>query len=421
MNKHMKKLVALLFLALFCTGLAGVAGCQPGQKSAYAEPADYVDARLVEANTAFAFELFHALQEETPGENIFISPASVSLALAMTYNGAAGETAAAMEEVLHFQNMNIEDVNKAFADLRTILENPDPKVELAIANSLWARQGVEFYDDFLQRNREYFGAEVATLDFDSPNAADTINRWVEQQTKGKIEDLIEPPIHPLTVLFLLNAIYFQADWAEPFNPELTREVPFHLPDGSHKEHPLMFREGEFQYLDGDGFQAVALPYGKNERINMYIFLPDPGQTLQDFYEQLTAAEWNTWLEAFRKTEGRVGLPRFKFEYEASLNDVLKDLGMEIAFDDTAADFSAMRPTPPRLFIADVKHKAFVEVDEKGTEAAAATSVEIRAESAPMDWFSMTVDRPFFFSIVDNKTGSILFMGSVTDPMQQSEL
>ena len=179
----------------------------------------------------------------------------------------------------------------------------------------------------------------------------------------------------------------------------------------------MFREGEYQYLDGDGFQAVSIPYGKNERISMYIFLPNTEQTLQDFYSQLSPTEWSTWMESFWKTEGLVGLPRFTFEYEASLNDVLKALGMEIAFDDTTADFSGMRPTPPRLFIADVKHKSFIDVNEEGTEAAAATSVEMRAESAPMDWFSMIVDRPFFFSIVDNKTGSILFMGSVAEPLQ----
>ncbi len=417
MNTYSKKLLALILLALFCTMLVSTTGCRDEEYTASVEPADHVDRRLVEANNTFAMDLFHALWNEGPDENLFISPASVSMALAMTYNGAAGETAAAMEDVLHIKGMPVQEVNEAFADLRSILENPDPNVEMAIANSLWARQGVEFNDDFLQKNQTYFGAKVGALDFDRPDAADTINQWVEQQTKGKIQDLIEPPIHPLTVLFLINAIYFQADWAEPFDPELTRTTPFHLPDGSQKEHPVMFREGEYQYLDGDGFQAVSIPYGKNERISMYIFLPNTEQTLQDFYSQLSPTEWSTWMESFWKTEGLVGLPRFTFEYEASLNDVLKALGMEIAFDDTTADFSGMRPTPPRLFIADVKHKSFIDVNEEGTEAAAATSVEMRAESAPMDWFSMIVDRPFFFSIVDNKTGSILFMGSVAEPLQ----
>ncbi len=415
MTRFSLKWTVLVLLLLCPAVLLGTTGCRIGGDPAFAEPADHVDPRLVQANTAFAFDLFHALREEGAGDNIFISPASVSLALAMTYNGAGGETSAAMADVLGFQEMSLEEINAAFADLRTILENPDPKVELAIANSLWARQGREFYEDFLQRNREFYGAEIAALDFHLPDAADTINRWVEEQTKGKIKDLIEPPIDPLTVLFLINALYFKADWAEPFDPKQTREITFYLPDGRSKAHPVMFREGKYQAFVGEGFQAVALPYGKTGRLSMYIFLPDPDQTLENFYGKLTPGEWNSWLQSFRETEGYVGLPRFKFEYESSLNDVLKALGMEIAFDDTAADFSAMAQVPPRLYIAEVKHKTFVEVNEQGTEAAAATSVEIRAESAPP--FYMVMDRPFFFSIVDNKTGVILFMGSVTEPLQ----
>lgn len=410
------KRAALIALLLVFTALLPLAaGCHPGGEPAYAEPADYVDPRLVEANTDFAFDLFHTLLRETPGNNLFISPASVSLALAMTYNGAAGDTAAAMAEVLRFGEMELEEINAAFADLRTILQNPDPKVELAIANSLWARQGKEFYEDFLQRNRDYYGAEVAELDFDLPDAAATINRWVERQTAGKITDLIEPPIDPLTVLFLINAIYFKAAWSEPFDPDQTREIPFNLPDGSSKEHQVMFREGQFRCLEQDGFQAVSIPYGKTKRISIYVFLPASGQNLESFYEQLTPEAWDSWMDLFQETEAYIGLPRFKFEYEASLNDALKAMGMEIAFNNSAADFSKMKPVPPRMFIAEVKHKTFVEVNEKGTEAAAATSVEIREESAPA--FCMIVDRPFFFSIVDNKTGSILFMGSVTDPLQ----
>ena len=211
MNICIKKWAALLLLMLLCAVLSGIAGCRSGGKSAYAEPADYVDPQLVQANTAFALDLFHALREEAPGENIFISPASVSLALAMTYNGAAGETAAAMEKVLKLEGMSLEEVNEACADLRTILQNPDPKVELAIANSLWARLGVDFYKDFLQRNSDYYGAKIASLDFDLPDAAATIKKWVEQQTMGENQDLIEPPIDSDTVLFLLNASDLQGE------------------------------------------------------------------------------------------------------------------------------------------------------------------------------------------------------------------
>lgn len=404
----------LIILLLICTILMAVAaGCRPEEGTACAEPADYVDPRLVKANTVFAFDLFRTLQKETPEQNLFLSPAGVSLALAMTYNGADGDTAAAIAEVLRFGGMELKEINGAFADLRTILQNPDPKVELAVANSLWARQGKGFNDDFLQRNRDYFDAEVTELDFDRPDAAATINRWVEEKTKGKIKDLIEPPIDPLTVLFLINAIYFKAAWSEPFNPDRTREAPFYLPGGSIKQLPMMSREGQFRCLEQEGFQALSIPYGKTGRLGMYLFLPETEQGLDDFYERLTPEKWAEWMELFRDTEAYLGLPRFKFEYEVSLNDALKAMGMEIAFEAGAADFSQMKPVPPDMFIAEVKHKTFVEVNEKGTEAAAATSVEVREESAP--GFMMIADRPFFFSIVDNKTGSILFMGQVTDP------
>ena len=412
-TKRAGLLALLLMILLLLLPLA--TGCHQERGSVHAAPAEYVDPRLVEANTIFAFDLFHTLQKETAGENLFISPASVSLALAMTYNGAGGDTAAAMAQVLHFEEMRLEEINTAFADLRTILQNPDPKVELAIANSLWTRQGKKFYDDFLQRNGDYYGAEVAELDFDKPDAADTINRWVEQQTAGRITDLIEPPIDPLTVLFLINAIYFKAAWTEPFDPDRTRDVTFSMPDGSSKEHPFMFREGQFRCLEREGFQAVSLPYGKTQRLSMLVFLPGPEESLESFYAGLTPEAWSTWMQQFQDTEAVVGLPRFKFEYETSLKKALKSMGMEIAFMAGAADLSKMKPVPPAMFIAEVKHKTFVEVNEKGTEAAAATSVEVRDESAPA--FYMVMERPFFFSIVDNKTGSILFMGQVTEPQQ----
>ena len=413
-----RRLLSLGLLLTFLAGLLpGGAGCtfREGKQVAYAEPAASVDARLAEGNTGFGLNLFKAILEASPGENIFISPASVSLALAMTLNGAAGETRAAMAQALQLKEMSLEDLNAAFADLRSILQNPDPRVELSIANSLWARAGVAFHEDFLERNRNFYDARVTELDFDHPDAAKTINDWVREQTRGKIEKIVEPPIHPLTVLYLINAIYFNGAWSEEFDEKLTRELPFTLADGENRNHPIMYKEGEFRYLDGEGFQAVALPYGENGRISMYVFLPDRDSSLEKFYKSLTPENWAQWMESFRSLEGEVGLPRFKFSYEASLNDYLKALGMGVAFDMAAADFSAMRPVPPQLFIADVKHKTYIDVNEKGTEAAAVTSVEIRDTSAPLDRFSMIADRPFCFAIVDDQTGSLLFIGSLTDP------
>ncbi len=413
-EKALKRVAGLLLVCLlFVLSGTGCATFQPDQ--GLAAPAEELDERLVEANNSLGFNVFHELvKAENDNENIFISPASILTALAMTYNGAEGDTRTAMKETLQLTGMSREEINEAFADLLTILNNPDPDVELAVANSLWAREGIDFYDDFLQRSREYFNAEISALDFDDPSSADTINSWVDEQTRGAIEEIVEPPINPLTVLFLINAIYFKGEWSEPFDPERTRDIPFTLPDGSRENHPVMFREDDFSSLENDLFQAAKLPYGENERVSMYLFLPAQEVGLTGFYDELNAENWAAWINSFTTVKGEIGLPRFKFEYDTSLNDVLKTLGMGIAFDDTAADFSAMRSTPPRLFISDVVHKSFVEVNEEGTEAAAATSVEIRLESA-FPGFQMIIDRPFFFAITDDRTGTILFMGSVLDP------
>jgi len=409
-----KRAAWLLTLSLLLLALAGGCGLFETEKS-LAAPVEELDRRLVRANRVLGFNILHELRDGQDGENIFISPASIITALAMSYNGAEAETREAMEKTLGFEGMTREEGNGAFADLLTILHNPDPEVEMAVANSLWARDGVDFKEEFLQRNKDFFDAKVSSLDFDDPGAAETINKWVKDKTGGAIDDIVEPPIDPLTVLFLINAIYFNGEWSEPFDPELTREIPFYLSDGSQRKHPVMFREGDFNYLETELFQAVRLPYGKNERLGMYVFLPSKEATLEGFMEELNPGTWTDWTASFSNREGELGLPRFEFEYEASLIDPLKALGMEIAFDDTAADFSSMRDIPPRLYISDVKHKSFIEVNEEGTEAAAATSVEIRLESARPDHFTMIADRPFFFAITDEQTGVILFMGALLEP------
>lgn len=405
----------LLFLILIL--LIPLTGCNFFKSAeSLAAPAEELDTRLVKANNILGFNIFHKLQTTDDADNIFISPSSILTALAMTYNGAEGETRSAMEAALQLEGMSRTDVNEAFADLLTILQNPDPDVELAVANSLWSREGIEFNKDFIERSREYFKAEIESLDFDHPGSADIINSWVKEQTRNTIEKIVEPPINPDTILFLINAIYFKGEWSEQFDPEQTREIPFTLPDGSITEHPVMMQKNDYRYLESDLFQAVSLPYGQNERISMYIFLPAEDVGLDGLYKELDAETWTVWTGSFTSREGEVGLPRFKFEYETSLNETLKVLGMENAFDENIADFSGMHPIPPRLYISEVKHKSFIDVNEEGTEAAAVTSVEVEVTSAPeTEPFRIIVDRPFFFAIADSMTGSILFMGSVTDP------
>ncbi len=413
-NIILLKVCALLCLFMLILTVVGGCGLFKTEQG-IAAPVEELDNRLVQANNDFGFNLFRELTQAKPETNIFISPASVLTALVMTYNGAEGETRSAMEETLLLQGMTMAKVNNLFADLLTILGNPDPKVELAMANSLWAREGVDFNEGFLQRNRDYFGAEVNTLDFSNAGAADLINNWVKEQTHNKIDGIVNPPINPDTILFLINAIYFKGAWSEPFDPETTHKIPFHLPDGTEKQHPVMFRGDDFRCLENELFEAVSLPYGENERISMYVFLPAEGVTLEQLYAYMDTANWEKWLGSFSTMAGDIGLPRFKFVYETSLNDALTALGMGNAFDGSSADFSGMRPIPPRLVISEVKHKTFIEVNEEGTEAAAVTSVEVGMTAMP-DQFTMIVDRPFFFTIVDDLTGTILFMGSITEPL-----
>ena len=361
---------------------------------------------VASANTRFGFKLLQDLRERDSGANIFISPLSISIALTMTYNGAVGETEHAMAEVLEIEGLDRDAVNHSNAALRNSLENPDPKVEISIANSIWSRQGVEFNADFLERNRVFFGAEIASLDFSAPQATETINEWVNTNTNGKIEKIVDR-ISPQTLLFLINAIYFKGNWQDEFDKSQTRPGIFHLSDGNEKRVEMMRREGEYPYFRGENFEATSLPYGDG-RLGMYIFLPNRDSNLNKFLGNLNAGNWGDWISQFQDRRHDMMLPRFKLEYEVSLNDTLEALGMGIAFG-SGADFSGMGPS---LFISEVKHKTFVEVNEEGTEAAAVTAV-VGVKSVPSVF---RVDRPFFFAIYDTETETVLFMGVVTEPM-----
>ncbi len=360
------------------------------------------------ANTRFGFKLLSDVQSREPGTNIFISPLSISIALTMTYNGAVEDTQLAMAEVLEIEGLDRDSVNRSNAALRESLENRGSEVQLSIANSIWGRQGVEFNPDFLNRNREFFGAEITALDFGAPEAPETINGWVDTNTKGKIKKIVQR-IDPRTLIMLINAIYFKGSWKEEFDKSRTRDGIFRLSDGAEKQVPMMTREGAYPYFRGDAFEAASLPYGDGN-VNMYIFLPDRDSNLDEFLGVLNSENWLIWLPQFHEgtDDSMMILPRFKLEYEVQLNDTLKALGMDIAFGG-GADFSGMGPS---LFISEVRHKAFVEVNEEGTEAAAVTVV-VGVESAPP---SFIVDRPFFFAIYDGLTKSMLFMGIVVEPM-----
>lgn len=377
---------------------------------------DSVDNKVVTTNIQFGFNLFNEIRKTEQDKNIFISPLSVSIALAMTLNGAAGETEQAMTKALELHGLDSESINVGYAQLRRALQAPDPEGALTIANSLWANQGVPFKQDFLQRNTQFFGAEISTLDFKDPGALETINEWVNTHTNGRIPNILEE-IKPEAVLFLINTIYFKAAWKRKFDPWMTWNGNFHLITGDKKRVPMMTTQGSdssYLYYRGDIFEAVSLPY-RDGQMSMYIFLPDPESGLNTFLETLDAERWEDWISQFRQQSVQPIIPKFRFEYRVRLNNALKALSMGIALS-TEADFSLMAPPPPMgLFIDEVIHSTFIDVHEGGTEAAAATAVGPQVGAAQVEFVRFIADRPFFFAICDKKTKIVLFMGVVMEP------
>ncbi len=408
-------------LAVCLTCLA-VTGCSPNGDAGPRAPRNpdlVVDSRLVTAMNGFGLELLKRLSKADAGRNVFISPTSIQLALAMTYNGAKGETKDAMARALGLDGMTLEEVNQANADLISLLQNPDPKVELAIANSLWGREGVEFAPDFLARNTDSYEAEVRSIDFTLPGSADTINGWVSKKTREKITQLVDHDSIREALLLLLNAIYFKGKWTLPFEEADTQYGDFTRGDGTTKTLPMMRQRDDFDYLETDQFQAIALPYG-DEFVRMLIFLPKAGTTLDGLMGEMTREKLDQWTGELHEQDGTIVLPRFKASYDTSLKPVLTALGMGVAFSD-AADLTGM-VTPEALatlggvpFISDVVHKTMLEVNEEGTEAAAATAVIVGVTAVQTQPFEMVVDHPFFLAIQDEPTGAILFMGTIVDP------
>ncbi len=369
--------------------------------------------KLTTANTRFGFKLFSRILAQEGDKNVFISPASIALALNMLYNGAAGSTQQAMARALELEGLPLSEINSSNAVFKVLLEKSEPQVQLAIANSLWANRNFNFKPQFVQTAQEFYQAQVTNLNFQEPAAPEIINHWVNENTRGKINKIVEEELKPEEVLFLINAIYFQGKWTHEFDKKQTSPYPFYLKSGQQKQYPMMSQAGEYEYYENDQFQAISLPYGKKGDISLYIFLPKLNQSLNSFYQNLNAENWQKWISQLSKQEGFIRLPRFRIDYAIVLNNALKALGMGEAFSNQA-NFSGMGEN---LAISQVRHKSFVEVNEEGTEAAASTIAKVLpTSSVPLhEPFRMIVDRPFFCAIGDRQTGSILFMGSVVDP------
>ncbi len=366
--------------------------------------------RVIDANSRFGLRLLSWLVEHDAGKNVFISSFSVATALAMTYNGADGKTKAALAELLGLTDFNLQQVNEANASLISMQNGLDAKVQLAIANSIWIRTGMTPSADFMRRIKIYYAGQVASLDFSRPDAADVINDWVAEKTYEKIRELVTPPLISQAILILINAVYFKAMWATPFDTEKTAERVFHTFDGSDTLCPMMAQSGYYDYAETDEFQAVSLPYGDG-RVSLYLFLPKPTHSIGDFQKSLNFKNWQKWMNYFDRTQGDIILPRFKIEYGQDLITGLQALGGD---EIVGVDFMGMGAGPLR--ISNVIHKTFVEVNEEGTEAAAATAVIMKGRMPPKP-FTLCVDRPFFAAIRDNSTGAVLFAGYVLDPTQ----
>jgi serpin B len=416
---------ARLLIAPIAAVVLVLAGCANGAEIARSDKqrvtAPNVDEAhvtdLVNGNSEFAFGLYQAIREE--GDNLFYSPYSISLALAMTYAGARGETEQQMADTLHF-DLPQDRLHPAFNALdlelasrgQTAAEEED-RFQLNIANSIWGQAGYSFLPEFVDVLGQNYGAGLRALDFaqETEKSRGVINDWVRDETEGNIKDLLQPGvITPDTRLVLANAIYFNASWRFPFPKGSTHDGVFYLLDGSEVSAPMMNQTERFGYAQGDGYQAVELPYARG-KASMLILLSDAGR-FQEFESSLDAERLDAILQELESRNIALTMPRFSYDLHLSLAETLEGMGMHDAFGG-AADFSAM--TGGRdLFIGAVEHKAFVSVDEIGTEAAAATAV-VMLESERPSPIELTIDDPFIFLIRDTETRAILFVGRVLDP------
>jgi serine protease inhibitor len=392
--------------------------CSSATEPSPSEPSPVLDAlpralspgeqKVIAANNDFSFSLFRRLGAAEADSNVFVSPLSASMALGMAMNGASGTTYDEMRATLGFGAASEPEIDQGYKSLIALLRGLDPGVDFRIANSIWARNGFPVTPSFLDAGRTWFDAQVASLDFASPNAVKTINDWVSTATAGKIPSILDR-IEDDQVMFLINAIYFKGSWRAKFDPALTVDAPFHGVAGDQPTK-LMHREGTMRYLQTPAFSAVDLPYG-NSAYSMSVVLPSAGQSIDAVLASLQASEWAGQTSQFRDADIDLYLPRLKLTWERMMIPDLEALGMRAAFVAGGADFTRMSPLGDRLFISTVKQKTYVDVNEEGTEAAAVTNVGISLTSAPVRT-TFRVDRPYVFVIRERLSGTILFLGAI---------
>ena len=415
----MKKFLSLIIISVL---IASIWGCQNPLTSPVQIKNDLSSPEkiLINSSKLFGLKLFKTINASAGDSNIFISPLSVSAALGMVLNGANGKTYDEIKSTLELVGNNQDEVNKAYQSLNELLTQIDPKSNLPAgmqvfesANSIWYRQGFTFEQSFLDVNKNYFDASVQRLDFTNPASVDIINNWVKEKTKEKITSIIKQ-IPKEAIMYLINAIYFKGMWKYQFDTSATKQDDFYVAQNDEIKCMMMSQKDTLNYYNTNNYQAVELPYGNGD-FSMVIILPSTGEDINSLISQIDGNFWNSLLNSMTKQEVNLWLPKFKIEYFINLNNALKSLGMPTAFDPYNADFSKMRPEKD-VYISNVLHKTYVNVDEEGTEAAAATAVEISytAVFGPQN-INMKVNHPFIFAIREKNSGAILFIGKVVNP------
>lgn len=404
----MKKLrVVLSFLLISSFGILALANSTP--------LLDKNEGSIVEASNQFAVALYNKLKGGD--ENVFFSPFSVFDALSMTYAGARGETETQMAKVLHI-TLPQQEFHSAFSEVMKEMESgtQENQYTLNIANALWCQSGFNFLKEFTSTVDKYYDGNSFTVDFSNGvEAANEINNWVDKQTNGKIEKIVGK-INPMTKLILINAIYFKGEWVSGFGTSLTKPATFYVNPNKEVKVPMMYQEGKFKYMENDTFQALEMPY-KGENLSMIVLLPKDKHGIGEVEESLSAANLKRWISEMKEQKVKVYFPKFRLETDYDLGEILKSMGMPNAFDD--ADFSGMDGRKD-LFISKIIHKAYIDVNEKGTEAAAVTSVVMvftcSPNSKPPQIPIFRADHSFIFFIINKSTDSILFMGRMVNPM-----
>ncbi len=408
MKKVFVSIIALCFsVFLWQCGKDGENGVKPES----GQPVQ-VSADVASRTTDFAFDFFKKFQAAQPAnENIFVSPLSLHMALGMLLNGAEGETAAQIAKTLKADGVAQADLNQAYQALLEGLPKADPKVQLGLANSVWYRNTFKVEDNFLNVLRKSFEAEVAGLDFNDPNAKNKINAWASDKTNGKIKEAVKS-IQPNDVVFLVNALYFKGDWKARFDTEKTDDAPFYLASGGEKTVKMMRVKNEFKQFRGTNFSAVQLPYASG-RFNMTVLIPSQDASVRSVIDGLSATVWNDMQQNFREAAVTVGLPRFTLDYKTSLKEVLRSMGMTKAFTDKA-ELGKINTTAD-LLVSSVDQSTYLGVDEKGTEAAAVTTVGVGVTSVGPNEPTLIADRPFVIVISEKTSNTILFMGKIMNP------